>query len=133
MTRQLKVVNLSNHDGEDFVVSGPHVGSIMLDSAGEASKLVMPAESADVQLYAGETGLRIKAVDTKPPEPFRDAYGRQLSPEMELFLGNGSRSAALVKLDYLTTLIRGRGTRLGTEVSLAEKLDKILDQLLRMA
>ena len=78
MTRVLKVVNLSNYDGEDFEIVQV---SPQLDEP--IHKTIAPGETTFVEGVHKDGALLFKPVESKKPEPFRDDEGRQKVPYME--------------------------------------------------
>lgn len=71
MTRVLKVVNLSNYDGEDYIVNGNYI------KPGEAVFVFDQYKQGYVQFTPVEGGETV-------PMPFRNEDGKQLVPDMQL-------------------------------------------------
>ena len=70
MTRRIELVNLSNGDGEDYVITRP----------GETTRILKPGES--MNLYGQD--VHIDQLDSKEPQPFRNEDGAQVVPYMDL-------------------------------------------------
>lgn len=73
MARMLKVVNLSSHEGEDFVVDG---------------MLLEPGDDC-VIANVSDNGRLIQVVPSIPsdePQPLQNDTGKQVAPKMDITL-----------------------------------------------
>ena len=109
MTRSIAVVNMSNWDGEDYVLRTRFKGS---DSAQWMTVALKPGESHTFCPDDSEFEVKGKTRD-KPPEPFHSAQGaalggrlgepRQMFPWLETGIGpdlHGSPGGDAVRLNF---------------------------------
>ena len=81
MSRILKVVNLSNWDGEDYeVVTQTSSGAICQET-------LKPGEEVSIMDAHLKGAVLFRPTESKEPELFKDDEGKQMVPKMDLRIG----------------------------------------------
>ena len=74
MTRRLTITNMSNWEGEDYLIR----------VKGRPTKILRPGDSHDlVDIYASASAEH-EAIESIHPKPFEDGDGEQVLPNMRV-------------------------------------------------
>ena len=74
MTRRLTITNLSNWEGEDYLIR----------VKGRPTKILRPGDSHDLVDIYSSASAEHEAIESIHPKPFMDEAGKQVLPEMRV-------------------------------------------------